>query len=502
MKTSIYYLIGILLFLSFFISCKEVEIFVPAEEPTIEGGKEESVVIGEIKVSVEDIRDLNLYLKWCPVEGATSYEIVINDTMTIKDGIVMEDYLDYYYFNVANLVSDTEYKIILRAISKDLNVKTSIIHTKTKKSFIDKVINLPIDFQEYDPDMRSPFYKYINTSDGGSIIAGNLHKHGKAYTALIKMNKNYEVEWWNDITPPPNMQQESTTDLIQCADEGFLLINAYYIYKIDKQGNVIWENSSFHNQDIDNIKAGIELPDKSFLLIGITTQNWGQLNVGIEGLIVKMSPYGEIIWKKTYHSSIENFFEKIQLKTDGNLLIAGTKDVNNADYESLSNIRPALSVIEINQNGDILKEYIYRYQNDDPYQEYVSFNSFVSYNGCYYLAATAQYNFQKTFLTKIDDAGSIVWQRRGHEEGEYAQGVGLFNISQDKLLMLSGINSQVSILYELNLDGQLSKETEFRKFPGGYPSPIHCSLDDKGRLIYVTVDGQIIFFNLDGYKYE
>ncbi|MDR2949820.1 MAG: fibronectin type III domain-containing protein [Prevotella sp.] len=502
MKLGIQYYISLfLLLLVLCPSCSNEDILVPAEEPIIEEGGDETIIIGDIDVSIEEIKDIDLFLKWYPVNNVTSYEIVINDTMTIKDGIVMEDYLDYYYFRLANLTPNTTYKITLRAISKDLNVKTSIIQTKTKKSFVDQIITIPVDFQEYDPDIWSPFYKYINTSDGGAAIAGSLSKHGKTYTVLIKLTSSYNIEWICHMEGSPRFTpHEPTMDLIECFDKGFIVVNNLNVYKINNKGSTSWQISEFSN-DYEGLSSVVELPDKSILLIGRSSKNWGQLNIGIEGLMVKLNPQGILVWKKYYHSSIENFFEKIILKPDGNLFIAGTKDINNANYETLSDIRKAICVIEINQNGDIIRELVYKYQNI-PYDEYASLNNLISHDGYYYIIGRSHSSFDKTFLTKIDTKGNIIWQKRGDDDGEYSSNISLSGMGNKTLFIYSFIHSQVSILKEIDLNGNTIKEVEFRKFPSGYPNGIYCGQDKKGRFIYVTDGGQILFINLDGYRYE
>lgn len=486
-------------------SCSKDDIFVPAEEPKIENPGDEATIVGNIDVSVMDLRDTDLFLKWYPVENATSYEISINDTMIISDGIIKSDYLDYYYFRISNLQSNSNYKITLRAITKDLNVKSSIILVKTKKSFIDKIITIPIDFQEFDPTMWSPFYKYINTSDGGSAIVGSLSKNGSTYTSLIKLTSSYDIQWICNIKGNSRMiPHEPTMDLIECSDNSFVVINYYSISKINQNGNILWQISNLNNENrdvIEYLSSAVELPDNSLLVVGNSDRNWGQLSVGIEGLIARISKDGKIEWKKYYHSSIENMFEKIVLKNDGNLFVAGTRDINNANYQSLSDIRKAICIVEMTQNGDALKEMIYKYQQE-PSDEYASLNNLIAHDGYYYIVGGVTYDYFNTFLVKIDNNGSILWQRRGHEDGEYSSNISISGLGNKSIFMYSFVSSQTSILKEVGFDGDIVNEVNFTKFPEGYPNGIYCGQDKDGRFIYTTVDAQVLFVNLDGYKSE
>ena len=115
--------------------CSKEEIVV---EPEI-AKQAESVMTDDFSVEISST-DKDIYLKWYPVKNAKSYEIIVNDTMTVYDKIDKNEYLDYYDYRLKNLKPNTDYKVTVRAISEDLNVKLVSGKTRTMMNRMEFVL--------------------------------------------------------------------------------------------------------------------------------------------------------------------------------------------------------------------------------------------------------------------------------------------------------------------------------------------------------------------------
>ena len=275
------------IFLVFFLfySCEKETILVPAEEPDLTNPNE--VQPGEFTITVENITNRDLYLKWGPVKNADSYDIIVNNTTTIYD-IKKETYLPYYYYYLTNLTPNTEYELTVRARSKDM--KASFAHTsvKTMKNFVEDVIW--IDFDKYEYEHTSCYYS-TNTADGGIIMVFRVFHFGEEQTLLVKVNREYQIEW---IKLAKSGHPSENICIISCKD-GYLFMHntpasAWNLWnsvitKIDKNGEISW-NTEISTNNQDSFRSVTELSDGSFFVIGMSNNRTCMVKLSFSGNLI------------------------------------------------------------------------------------------------------------------------------------------------------------------------------------------------------------------------
>ncbi len=153
------------------------------------------------------------------------------------------------------------------------------------------------------------------TIDGGFIIAGTTESYdgdiannqGFNDVWVIKLSQLGEIEWQKSFG---SIDNELVTCIIQSKDEGYVfcsLVNQfgiasgnisglkkeidYWVVKLDKQGNIIWENC-YGGNGIDKPYCIQQTKDLGFVISGSSTSNDGDAinnHGGEDYFIVKLS---------------------------------------------------------------------------------------------------------------------------------------------------------------------------------------------------------------------
>lgn len=449
--------------------CSKEEIVV---EPEI-AKQAESVMTGDFSVEISST-DKDIYLKWYPVKNAKSYEIIVNDTMTVYDKIDKNEYLDYYDYRLKNLKPNTDYKVTVRAISEDLNVKLVSGKTRTMKSFIDQVINIELDKYDY---RLGEFMFFGKTKDGGYMAIGYYEILGDYYKVALKMNSAYNIEWTCSI-PEPDSKEQPNLNMFEISNGDYILTTEKTVIRISKNGTLLWKKS-INDQELEFSTTSVLLPDENIILGGYA---WKELDNEGHGsdcfYLVKVSPDGNIIWKKYVDipnklGVAKSLVDIIYNETTRTLLCCGWSTDNDC------------SLIQLDAEGNLLNKLKYEYPKDQV-------NTFIkilpSSDGNYYLIGNA-------YVVKIDNKGSVIWEQKGRDNGEwlYASAI-LCNMINDNSLL---VVSYVDLSYEakvVDVNGNIIK-----KVPFNFPRGMYTGQDPIGRYVYVTRSGSIIFINSDGY---
>src|ERR1035437_544777 len=197
---------------TFFISCDN-SVF----EPEI-GTPQDVNNIGVFVIENTVPASRELYLSWTKAVNAVSYDILINDTLSIS-GISVN------YCSISGLKPDTDYKISIRAINKDLSVKTISENIRTLKELINGIYQ--IKFGKYDFS-NYIFSQCIKTQNNGYIFFGECEEYNNGYKLFVKTDENYNILWHKEFptgdsfhsftTMEQNIKECTNGDLLEMAD--------------------------------------------------------------------------------------------------------------------------------------------------------------------------------------------------------------------------------------------------------------------------------------------
>lgn len=204
----------------------------------------------------------------------------------------------------------------------------------------------------------------IQTNDNGFLITGTLDvtasgglgnsksfakKHvGGDYWA-IKLNATGNKQWskfyGGTFTDTPY-------DVIQTNDNGYILVGSsdsndvdisnnkgsydFWVIKISETGTLIWEKS-FGGTEIDEARAITNSNDGNYIIVGDTRSNNLDVseNQGAADLwVIKMSPFGNIIWEKTFGGTSFDVARSVSKTQDGGFLISGSSRSSDGDVSN------------------------------------------------------------------------------------------------------------------------------------------------------------------------
>lgn len=449
-----------------------------AEEPDISNPKE-VIITEELTVTAYSKTDHDIYLKWYPVTGAVSYEIIVNDLYVITENITKNPDLDYYWYKLTNLEADTEYKITVRALSKDLHAKLSYVTERTYKNFVDEVIQVRLD--KYSSYFEG-FTGFRRTSDRGGVILANVHK-GISYKVLVKLNPAYEIEWICDIPNPGYEDYGFYGELLglhEMKDGSYILTTDKYVVNVSASGNLRWKTQVAPDEAYFN--SSVVLPDESILLCGYSGRDKGEY-VLTGYYMAKVSSEGVLLWEKHIDTPDDTSKRRLLFKSlyhNGRLLCCSRSD--NA------------SVVEFDLEGNILNEHIYL----DPDNNIVFFNEILpSSDGNYFLAGKVYY---RSYIIKITGNGDVLWERRGEEFNSFNADIAACNVTaQNTLILLEYGYNRWRFGTEIDSEGNIGQCFAWHEDP---TCIYYGKEEESGRILYVTMQGDLIFINPDGYTID
>ncbi len=142
-----------------------------------------------------------------------------------------------------------------------------------------------------------------------------------------------------------------------CSDGGYLLAGStnsfadestdMYFLKVDENGDFLWGEIIGSPGSIDWALDIEETIDQNFIVVGYT--NDAPEN-NYQGVILKMSSTGEVIWQYQYGGAGWDFIEVMTLDAEGNIYAAGQKNDGNQAMGW---------IIKVSEDGDVLWERTY-----------------------------------------------------------------------------------------------------------------------------------------------
>jgi hypothetical protein len=150
------------------------------------------------------------------------------------------------------------------------------------------------------------FYTIQPTTDGNFLVVGS--------DMLIKIKPNGDTLWTKTFDRGEFCAIQPTID------SNFLVVDSNALIKIKPNGETIW-TKTYGNGKFYAIQP---TTDNNFLIAG-SLKGDTNINMGVDGWLVKIKPNGDTIWTKSYGKTGDDEFFEIQPTIDGNFLIAGYK---------------------------------------------------------------------------------------------------------------------------------------------------------------------------------
>lgn len=107
----------------------------------------------------------------------------------------------------------------------------------------------------------------VAVSDGGYLLAGNRGRDRSV--RLIKVDPDGSVQWDRTFEPVPDRGVEETTDAIEAADGGFVVVgeagNDVWLAKTDAEGKLLWART-FYRGMVDIGSAVVQSADGGYAI--------------------------------------------------------------------------------------------------------------------------------------------------------------------------------------------------------------------------------------------
>jgi len=197
------------------------------------------------------------------------------------------------------------------------------------------------------------------TSDGGYLLAGYSNSSSSSVTSsrgasrsdktqnnwgaggdywILKLDKDGNVEWQNTLGGDKDEQLFSA---IQLKDGNYLVGGSsasgasgnksqtnrkgsdIWLLKLDTKGNILWQQT--YNIGTGDFLASIVENDDATLLLGAYAKAESQEDTG-DYVAIKTDAQGEELWRKSVGSDGEDILKKAIETRDGGYVLAGTSD--------------------------------------------------------------------------------------------------------------------------------------------------------------------------------
>lgn len=281
--------------------------------------------------------------------------------------------------------------------------------------------------KSYGGDALDLAHCLIQTSDEGFAIAGYTESkgRGKGDMWLVKTDKDGEFLW--DVTFG-DQGNDAINSVIETTDNGFLLAGYttsvrtngkrdIWVIKTNKTGKPLWQNT-FGGFDSDEAATVIENEDGSFVLAGYTTIQEGEKRKSYKSapqksqhiLLVKLTPSGQLVWKKSFGNENYNLAHSVLQLPDGGFAVAGNTLLKNKSVDAW--------LIKTNADGELEWDKVFGGKRWDAMADMT-----YTKDGSLVLAGTTSSATKRgdMWIIKVDPAGNLLWENTfGSDENEAA----------------------------------------------------------------------------------
>ncbi|WP_338222671.1 fibronectin type III domain-containing protein [Algoriphagus confluentis] len=484
----------ILLFVVFMLSCEGLT----DDQSTPQPPSDENLAPGDFSVKVDSVSYNKAYLSWeksiDPEGFKVFYSIRLGDSLVIKD--IRENYAI-----LENLEGSKNYKGIVISEDPQGNSVSADFEFTTKKDYQTflKYLNFHMD-----RECISGFIQHLfETPDGNFLAVGKTSENGSNFFNYVAKIDPLGNPIWMKTYPYENGNVwEIRANL---TESGLIIVSNHYVINLDHEGNEIWvkymERFNIGVEGVE-IKDIVQSANGEFYLIG--DYNSDNPDIFQPGIIMKLSPSGEVLWEKFFEGSIS----RIITGKENDLWIIGSKEVNGCTQEeSNSGYCDQIDfwLVRLNLNGEILWEKTYGDTNHDlPYYLIQLDNGNLVFGG----TSIGPSQTYAARILEVDQSGELIFDHV--DEHSY-----FFSIREtpDRGLITVGMESAYAYQRKLGLvkfDANRSKE--WSKSYGDYTTSIYgydLLVDQEGfriaasrqNMIAFDCDEKLLFIKTDPWGY-
>lgn len=238
----------------------------------------------------------------------------------------------FYAVDITNIIEQNNGNLICFC---SIIQGTDVVWHSTKIIILDKSGN-----EIRSKDLED--YVLINattTSDGGYLLFGN---------SLVKLDSDLsKISENNDINYVFSGAYIAQTNDNCIAATGTWNSEQVYLQKLDKNGNILWENKSYNQVPFNDLGYDIhQMPNDDFVIIGRTRsvkEPWD-----MNCFMIRTNNIGDTIWTKKIGQEPDEWLEKFIYASDNDFIIEEI-----IGFPNNSNRRANL--LRISGNGEIVE---------------------------------------------------------------------------------------------------------------------------------------------------
>lgn len=289
----------------------------------------------------------------------------------------------------------------------------------------------------------------INDVNGGYTVVGwggsddyDFASSGSKYVdgAVVRLSEEGNIIWSKKIG---GYNLEELQGIVQTSDKGYLCTGYTtsqlpygtsqekvetdaYIVKLDQYGNIKKE-TRFGTKASEAIQTLVLMDDGNYLAVGTKKSNTmaSSKNGKMDGLLLKITPDGDVIWAKEFGGSNDDLFRTITKTSDGNFIIAGYTYSTDKDLLNVNRYYNEQEgwILKVNPNGNILWQKTFGGTGIDYFLGAISTNEGVLLSGFSSAnnrdLAGINNGKEDAIITYFTNDGNLIWKRTfGGSENE------------------------------------------------------------------------------------
>jgi len=264
-------------------------------------------------------------------------------------------------------------------------------------------------------------YSIQQTSDGGYIIAGFatflVGPTGYDF-CILKLSPSGNIEWQRAYA---GSSLDTAHSIQQTADGGYIVAGSkrssgpgsgdFWILKLSPWGDVEWQKT-YGGSDSDSADSIQQVADEGYIVAG-PTYSFG---AGMRDFwILKLSSSGDVEWQKAYGGSDTDIAHSIQQTADGGYIVTGSTrsfGAGNGDFW----------ILKLDSGGDVEWQKAYGGSDTD-----IAHSIQQTADGGYIVAGYTHSlgaGNGDFWILKLDSGGDVEWQRAyGGSRSDMAQSI-------------------------------------------------------------------------------
>jgi len=188
-----------------------------------------------------------------------------------------------------------------------------------------------------------------------------------------------------------------------------------WVVKLDAMGNLIWQKAL--GGSLEEWGHSIQEVTGGYVIAGYTSSDDGDVtdnNGNDDAWIIKIDPFGDIIWERTFGGTSSDGADKILQTSDGGYIVAGWSLSNDGDVSD-NNGTMDCWILKLDPLGDLIWEHALGGSEVDR-----AYSIAISSNGSYLIAGWTRSDDGDVvgnnggddfWILELDTLGNFVWQK-------------------------------------------------------------------------------------------